>query len=175
MGINRAMALSALILAIMLAIGAVQPDRPTAGAAHSQIIIIATPALPTLAPQLPAQQVEAPQQPAQQVEAPQQPAQQVEAPQLPAQQVEAPQQPAQQLEAPQQPAQQLEAPQQPAQQLEQPTADPALVPGTPEYNAALADIYANLPTIECPCGPAPAEYTGAMTDRQIRQSRARTR
>ena len=115
MGINRAMALSALILAIMLAIGAVQPDRPTAGAAHSQIIIIATPALPTLAPQLPAQQVEAP------------------------------------------------------------TADPALVPGTPEYNAALAEIYASLPTIECPCGPAPAEYTGAMTDRQIRQSRARTR
>jgi len=145
MGINRAMALSALILAIMLAIGAVQPDRPTAGAAHSQIIIIATPALPTLAPQLPAQQVEAPQLPAQQVEAPQLPAQQVEAPQLPAQQVEAP------------------------------TADPALVPGTPEYNAALAEIYASLPTIECPCGPAPAEYTGAMTDRQIRQSRARTR
>jgi hypothetical protein len=57
-----------------------------------------------------------------------------------------------------------------------PSSDLAMQPGTPEFNAALADIYSDLPTIQCPCGVLePATEPHVMTDAEKAYSRARTR
>lgn len=57
-----------------------------------------------------------------------------------------------------------------------PAIDPATQHGTPEFNAALADIYSDLPTIQCPCGVLePATEPHVMTEAEKAYSRARTR
>jgi hypothetical protein len=56
------------------------------------------------------------------------------------------------------------------------SSDPATQPGTPEFNAALADIHNNLPTIQCPCGVVEeSAEPHVMTEAEKAYSRARTR
>lgn len=56
-----------------------------------------------------------------------------------------------------------------------PAIDPATQHGTPEFNAALAEIYSDLPTIQCPCGVLEPATPHVMTEAERAYSRARTR
>jgi len=186
---TRSIAISGLGVALALAVGAIVPQQQHASAGDMRpIIIIATPAIERLAELPPAELPPAELPPAAQVvelppaELP--PAQVVELP--PAQVVEQPAAqvvelppaelppaelpPAQVVELP--PAQVVELP--PAQVVEQP-ADQSMIPGTPEYNQALADIHNSLPVLVISNEPAAAAPAGEITDRQRQQSRQRTR
>jgi len=166
MNLTRGIAVSALVLAIALIIGAIRPVEPFARANPDPIIIIATPALAVpLATPLPAPVVEQP--PAapvvEQLVVEQQAAPVVE--QLVVEQQAAPvveQQAAPVVE------QLVAAP------VEQPAApDQSMIPGTPEYNQALADIYNSLPVLVFSNDPPAPEQP--ITERQRQLSRQRTR
>jgi hypothetical protein len=159
MKFTRAIALCGLTLAIALAIGAISPYQPYASAGDLRpIILIATntptlptPALPTAPPeQLAAAPPELP--PAAPPELP--PA---APPELP---------PAAPPELP--PAAPADAP----AEIPAAAVDQSLIPGTAEFNAALAETYRNLPT----AGPMPEPRPYAtMTAAQQQYSRQRTR